>query len=291
MKLVTFEFGDAKHLGILEEEVVVDLTANDPGLDDMVELIASGERMTARIAAASSGAPRYQRDELHLLAPIPRPRKNVIAVGRNYLEHAREFSESGFDASEKQSIPDHPIIFTKAPTSVIGPDDPIVSANDPSDTTDYEGELGVVIGRGGARLQRAEAMDHVFGYTIINDVTARDLQQRHVQWYIGKSPDTYCPMGPCLVTADEIPDIGSARIRTHVNGQLRQDARIDQLIFDIATLITVLSSVATLEPGDVIATGTPPGVGIGFQPPRFLAPGDLVEVEIEGIGSLHNPVV
>lgn len=291
MKLVTFQMDGDRHLGLVEGDTVVDLTVGDPGLADMVDLIALGDDIAARVAAALRDGRRLLLADVLLLAPIPRPRKDIAAVGRNYLEHAREFSDSGFDASEKQSVPDHPIFFTKAPTSVVGPDEAIDTTNDPTSTTDYEGELGVVIGRPGIRIRRQEAMAHVFGYTVLNDVTARDLQKRHVQWHIGKSPDTYCPMGPWLVTADEIPDIAAAWLRTRVNGELRQEAPVADLIFDIPTLIETLSSVMTLEAGDVIATGTPVGVGIGFNPPVYLGPGDVVEVEIEGIGTLRNPVV
>jgi 2-keto-4-pentenoate hydratase/2-oxohepta-3-ene-1,7-dioic acid hydratase in catechol pathway len=227
---------------------------------------------------------------MQLLAPL-RPRKNVIAVGRNYRDHAREFSQSGFDASEKQMIPDSPVIFTKAPTSVIGPGEPIVLANDPTGTTDYEGEMAVVIGRTARNVGVGDALDHVFGWTIVNDVTARDLQRRHVQWFVGKSPDTFCPMGPAITTIDELPDIGSSWLRTRVNGEPRQEAPISDLIFDVPTLIATLSEVMTLEPGDVIATGTGHGVGIGFDPPIYLAPGDVVEISIDGIGTLSNPVV
>ena len=237
-----------------------------------------------------ASAPRHSSDRVRLLAPL-RPRKNVIAVGRNYRDQAKEFSDSGFDASEKQVIPDHPVIFTKATTAVIGPGDPIVLANDPTGTTDYEGEMAVVIGRTARNVAREDSLDHVFGWTIVNVVTARDLQKRHVQWFVGKSPDTFCPMGPAIITIDELPDIGASWLRTRVNGELRQEAPISDLIFDVPALVATLSEVMTLEPGDVIATGTGQGVGIGFDPPVYLAPGDVVEITIDGIGTLSNPVV
>ncbi len=289
MRLVTFAHEDRSKLGVLEGDTVLDVGAADPSLPaHMVDLIASGSLDGVRAAAA--GASRLALDGVRLLAPIPRPRKNVIAVGRNYRDHAKEFSASGFDASEKQMIPDHPVIFTKSPTSVVGPDEPIVLANDPTGTTDYEGEMGVVIGRAGRYIRREDALDHVFGWTVVNDVTARDLQKRHVQWFIGKSPDSFCPMGPCITTVDELPDIGESWIRTWINGELRQEAPISALIFDVPTLIATLSEVMTLEPGDVIATGTGLGVGIGFDPPRYLQAGDVVEIAIDGIGTLRNPV-
>ncbi|MFP3913259.1 MAG: fumarylacetoacetate hydrolase family protein [Actinomycetota bacterium] len=287
MKLVTYLEGDEGRLGLVEGDSVVDLTALDAGPDDMVDLIASGSRALSRLAARAGEAHRLPREGVKLDAPL-RPRKNVFAVGRNYLEHVREVP--GEDAATRPP-PSHPILFTKPPTSVIGPGVAIDTSHDPTGTTDYEGELGVVIGPAAKRVAPSEAFAHVFGYTVVNDVTARALQRRHGQWLIGKGPDTYCPMGPWIVTADEIPDVSSLAIRTTVNGELRQSGTLADLIFDIPTLISTISSVITLEPGDVIATGTPSGVGAGFDPPRFLQPGDTVEVTVEGIGTLSNPVI
>jgi 2-keto-4-pentenoate hydratase/2-oxohepta-3-ene-1,7-dioic acid hydratase in catechol pathway len=292
VRLVTFEHNGTTSIGVDLDGEIVDVGTADPEIPgDMVDLIALGDAGLERVRAATTTGPRLSADQVRLLAPIPVPRKNVIAVGRNYRDHAKEFSDSGFDASEKQMVPDHPVVFTKSPTSVVGPGVAIDTGNDPSGTTDYEGELAVVIGKPAKAVTAERAMDHVYGYTVVNDVTARGLQKKHVQWFIGKSPDTYCPMGPCLTTADELPDIGSAWLRTWVNGELRQEAPISALIFDVPTLITTLSEVMTLEPGDVIATGTALGVGIGFDPPRYLQPGDQVEIAIDGIGTLHNPVV
>lgn len=295
MRLVTFVPADGvqrdgqRHIGAMDGDAVVDLSAGDPGLPaDMVEMIAAWD--PGRVAIAQERGPRMPLSDVRLLAPL-RVRKNVFAVGRNYHDHAHEFSKSGFDASEKKVIPEHPVIFTKAPTSVIGPDEPIVLANDPTGTTDYEGEMAVVIGRRCRRATRENALTSVFGWTIVNDVTARDLQQKHVQWFVGKSPDTFCPMGPCITTIDELPDIRSSSLQTTVNGELRQKVSISDLIFDVESLIMTLSEVMTLEPGDVIATGTGVGVGIGFDPPKFLTSGDLVEVSIDGIGTLRNPVL
>jgi len=292
MRIVTFEDRNGRRVGVLDGEEVADVTAVDRELPaEMVDLVELGSSGLERLRTALASAPRLGSGSLQILAPIPRPRKNVMAVGRNYRDHAKEFSESGFDASEKQMIPDHPVIFTKAPTSVIGPGVAINTANDPLGTTDYEGELAFVIGTPAKAVPPERAMDHVYGYTIVNDVTARDLQKRHVQWFIGKSPDTFCPMGPCITTIDELPDIGASWMRTWVNGELRQEAPISALIFDVPTLIATLSAVMTLEPGDVVATGTGLGVGIGFDPPRYLQPGDRVEVAIDGIGRLSNPVI
>jgi 2-keto-4-pentenoate hydratase/2-oxohepta-3-ene-1,7-dioic acid hydratase in catechol pathway len=181
-----------------------------------------------------------------------------------------------------------PIIFTKWPNSVIGPGVPIPTANDYTDTTDYEGELTVVIGEGGRNIAARDAFDHVYGYTIVNDVSARTLQNRHRQWFLGKSLDGYCPMGPCLLTADEVKDVGTMHLVTRVNGEVRQDAMVSQLIFDIPTLIETISRVMTLEPGDLIATGTCAGVGIGFDPPKYLKQDDVVAITIDPIGTLEN---
>ena len=207
-----------------------------------------------------------------------------------YHEHAKEFAGSGFDASTKDVIPEAPVVFTKPPTSVSGPNDPIPSHLDPTLSTDYEGELAVVIGKAGRGIRRADALAHVFGYTIVNDVTARTLQHKHRQWVLGKGIDGFCPMGPAILTADAAPDPTTLRVTTWVNGERRQDASVTDLIFDIPTLIECISAGITLEPGDIIATGTPAGVGIGFDPPRFLKPGDIVRIEVKGIGVLENPV-
>jgi 2-keto-4-pentenoate hydratase/2-oxohepta-3-ene-1,7-dioic acid hydratase in catechol pathway len=250
----------------------------------VVEQIARGGALPATGAPIALGAVR-------LLAPLPRPRRNLFCIGKNYHAHAKEFAGSGFDSSAKSGgdIPQHPIVFTKVPECVIGPDDVIAIPAEVSTAIDYEVELAVVIGRGGKRIARSDAMKHVWGYTIVNDVTARDWQSRHQQWDLGKSFDTFCPMGPWLVSADEL-DGGATRVRCWVNDELRQDASTRDLIFDIPTLIETISAGITLYPGDVIATGTPVGVGIGFNPPKYLKRGDTVRLEIDGIGVLANSV-
>lgn len=291
MRLVTFEQAERRRLGVLDHDDVLDVGDVAPDLpNDMVELIGLGPAALDKVAAALPQASRHAVESVRLLAPIPRPRKNIMAVGRNYRDHATEFSQSGFDASERQVVPDHPVIFTKPPSAVIGPGEPIDTANDPTNTTDYEGELAVVIGTTARRISPDRALDHVFGYTIVNDVTARALQKRHVQWFVGKGADGFCPMGPAIATADELPDVAGCWVRTWVNDELRQESRIS-LLFDVPTLIATLSRGITLEPGDVIATGTPVGTGMGFDPPVYLRPGDVVTVAIDGIGSLTNPVV
>jgi 2-keto-4-pentenoate hydratase/2-oxohepta-3-ene-1,7-dioic acid hydratase in catechol pathway len=290
VRLVTFSEGSAgPRIGAVVDGGVVDLTeaGSPPDMIDLIRLGPGGIQIAADAIAAITPIPR---ETVRIHAPLPRPSKDVMCVGRNYPEHAAEFSRSGFDASERSVVPEHPVIFTKAASSIVGPDEPILLANDPTGTVDYEGELAVVIGVGGRRIDTADAQAHVFGYTIVNDVTARDLQKRHVQWFLGKSPDTFCPMGPAIVTIDELPDIGTAWLRTRVNGERRQEAPISSLLFDIPSLISTISETMSLEPGDVIATGTPAGAGIGLEPPRFLAPGDLVEVSVDGIGTLRNPV-
>jgi 2-keto-4-pentenoate hydratase/2-oxohepta-3-ene-1,7-dioic acid hydratase in catechol pathway len=236
----------------------------------------------------ASGTGRLPLAQATLLAPIPRPARNLFCVGKNYRDHAREVQSSIVTAD---AVPELPIIFTKATTTVIGPGAPIPASLDPTASVDYEGELAVVIGRGGRGIARADAMRHVYGYTIVNDVTSRRLQKQHQQWFLGKSLDGFGPLGPAIVTADEVPDVGALRVRTTVNGELRQDGRVADLIFDIPALIETLARAMTLEPGDLIATGTPAGVGMGFTPPRFLKPGDVVAVTVEPIGTLENPVV
>lgn len=228
---------------------------------------------------------------LTLAAPVGPLTKNVICVGKNYHEHAKEFAQSGVDQSgDKQESPEFPVVFTKATSSLADPLQPVPASADPTGTVDYEGELGVVIGRRCSKVTAAEALDYVFGYTVVNDVTARALQQRHKQWFLGKSLDGFCPVGPWLVTADEMGPLDGQMLTTVVNGEQRQSAPLRDMIFDTATIIATVSAYVTLEPGDLIATGTPAGVGIGFRPPRYLVAGDVVTVSIEGIGTLTNPI-
>jgi 2-keto-4-pentenoate hydratase/2-oxohepta-3-ene-1,7-dioic acid hydratase in catechol pathway len=249
----------------------------------LIEMQARGEALPPLLAAVALSG-------VQITAPLPRPRRNIFCVGKNYFAHAKEFAGSGFDSSAKagEDIPDCPIYFTKVPESVVGPG-AAIEMPAASSAIDYEAELTVIIGRGGKGILAKDAMAHVWGYTIINDVTARDWQSRHKQWHLGKSFDTFCPMGPWLVSADEC-DGTRTGVRCYVNNELRQNASTTDLIFDIPKLIETLSAGITLYPGDVIATGTPVGVGIGFKPPKYLKSGDVVRVEIDGIGSLENPV-
>lgn len=278
-----------------EHNLVVDLSAAASGLpDSMLEFITQGTASLEKARNAfNSGNGRLALERIRLLAPIPRPARNVICIGKNYRAHVRELHGAGSAsiAGSGEAIPEKPIYFTKATTSVIGPDEPIPAVLDPTASVDYEGELAVIIGQGGRGITYADAMQHVYGYTILNDVTSRRLQRDHQQWFLGKSLDGFCPMGPAIVTADAIPDVSQLRVQTRVGAELRQDDVVASLIFDIPTLIETLSRTMTLEPGDIIATGTPAGVGMGFKPPRFLQKGDVVKITIEPIGTLENPVV
>ncbi|KAA0073216.1 fumarylacetoacetate hydrolase family protein [Tardiphaga sp. P9-11] len=288
MHLVTFLHEGQPTVGIADQALSQVSPLPRDVAPDMITLIANFDRLKGTLAAAG-GAP-LPIASVELLAPIPRPARNVFCVGKNYHEHAKEFAGSGFDSSAKEVVPEAPVIFTKPSSTVIGPGKSIPNYLDPTDSTDYEGELTVVIGRGGRGIKKQDALAHVFGYTIINDVTARTLQHKHRQWFIGKGIDGFCPMGPAILTADEMPDPTKMRLTTSVNGERRQDASVTDLIFDIPTLIECISAGITLEPGDLIATGTPAGVGLGFTPPRFLKKGDVVTIEVNGIGKLENPV-
>jgi len=291
MRLVSFVHGTRPGIGARnDDDRVVDFAA-DPGLPTtMRAFVAAGEAALERAADLVAVEPGVPLAEVRLLAPI-RPPNNVMCIGKNYADHAREFAGSGFDASQQQVVPTSPVVFTKARSSIVGPEDDVLVSADLTGTSDYEGELAVVIGRAGTRIREADAEQHVYGYTVVNDLTVRELQKRHVQFFLGKSAATYCPMGPHLVTRDEIPDITTCWVRTRVNGEQRQAAPVADLVFPIPTLIEAISASVRLEPGDVIATGTPAGVGIGFDPPRYLAPGDVLEVSVDGIGTLTNRAV
>ena len=289
MRLVTFTDSCGARIGLLDGDDVRDLLAADKHLPrDMVGLIAGGVPALAAVRAAAPHAPVVP--DARLLAPIPRTPKNIFCVGKNYHEHAKEFAGSGFDGGAKDVVPPYPVVFSKPHTAIIAQGEPILSALDPTGGLDYEGELAVVIGTGGRGISKANALAHVFGYTIVNDVTARHLQKRHSQWVLGKGLDSFAPMGPAILTTDAAPDPTKLELTTWVNGQQRQHAPVADLIFDIPTLIEAISAAITLEPGDVIATGTPAGVGIGFNPPVFLKPGDVVRISVTGIGTLENPV-
>jgi len=293
MKLLTAIIDGAATLGILEgERVLLPARAGFP-LASLMDLIEAGPeawqalRQCLTQLRGQAGA-QVGHGDLRLGAPIPRPRKNIICLGLNYADHARE---SAAAKGQPLALPDDPVVFTKSVTTVIGPRDPIPAQPEVTQQLDWEVELGVIIGVGGKGITRARALEHVFGYTIINDVSARDLQFRHKQFFLGKSLDGTCPMGPVIVTADEIPDPQSLQLRCWVNGALKQHGHTRDQIFDIASVIATLSRGMRLEPGDIVSTGTPAGVGFARQPPEFLRPGDVVECEIPEVGRLVNRVV
>lgn len=292
MKLLTFKQDGKPGAGYLDDNDQVVVCETGSGAERAVlDLVGRGESGLREWAGrGAAGAPRVALSEIDLLAPIPEPRRDIFCVGKNYHAHAAEFHSSGFDSSGKEEVPSAPVIFTKATTSVVGPGAPVLGSLDPTSTVDYEGELGVVLGQRAFKVGKAEAMGCVFGYVIINDVTSRELQRRHNQWVIGKGLDTFCPMGPWLVSADELEDVSALELETRINGETRQKARVADLIFDIPTLIETMSATMTLLPGDIIATGTPVGVGIGFRPPKYLKKGDRMEVSITGLGVLENEI-
>ena len=292
MKLVTFSTGTAQQVGVADTEagVVFDVSALLPSGVGVLEVVEGWSEYGSALREAGT-QPHHRLDSVHLLAPIPVPRRNIFCVGKNYRDHVVEFGRSGYDQPDRsEEMPEFPVMFSKTTTSVTGPFSDIEPHHDVTSELDYEAELGVIVGVGGRGISRERAFEHVWGYTIINDFTARDLQRRHKQWLIGKGLDTHCPMGPYAVSADEITDVTALQVESFVNGEPRQSAPVKDLIFDIPDLIATLSAGITLQPGDLIATGTPAGVGIGFDPPRFMVSGDLVEVSITGLGAQRNRI-
>ncbi|RRQ20140.1 FAA hydrolase family protein [Guyparkeria sp. SCN-R1] len=254
--------------------------------DSMLGLIKEWDAWKDRLPELIEQGPRRSLSDLRLEAPIPVPPRDILCVGKNYADHVNEVKALGYG-----SIPSHPIVFSKATTTINRPGGLVDISADPTETTDYEGELAVIIGEGGRYIDERDARDHVFGYTLINDVSSRDLQGRHVQWFLGKSIDGYAPMGPVIVTEDEAGAIRDWQLQTHVNGELRQDAAISQMIFSVPEIIATVSRYVTLMPGDIIATGTPSGVGAGHEPPVYLKPGDEVLVSCQPIGELRSRFV
>jgi 2-keto-4-pentenoate hydratase/2-oxohepta-3-ene-1,7-dioic acid hydratase in catechol pathway len=285
MRLASWTWGGRHYAGSISacgrEATPLAVADPVPGVLGLIDSLSRGEP-----APPAAGA-RLPVDAITLRAPLPRPRRGLFCVGRNYRAHAAELAGSVFRSQMPQEDR-WPIVFTKLAECVVGPHDAVrLPGAAASAQIDYESELAVVIGRGGRDIPRGRAMDHVFGYTVVDDVTARDVQMRHQQWDLGKNFDTFCPMGPWITTADEM-DGRDTRVRGWVNGELRQDASTRDMIFDIPTLIETCSRGITLMPGDVIATGTPAGVGMGFEPPRWLREGDVVRIEIDGIGVIEN---
>lgn len=298
MRFVTVEANQESFVGVvtqsLEKVVHISKVLASMGKEEklpstMVECIALGEWFIAEVKEAliwleqaeNRSDYEYSLADVKLLAPIPRPLKNIFCVGKNYAAHAIELGS-------KEDIPEYIMMFSKTPTTVIGHEGIVLNHKNVTECLDYEGELAVIISKAGKQIAKEDAMDYVFGYTIINDITARDLQDRHKQFLLGKSLDTSCPMGPYIVHKSLIANPGNLNIETKVNGEVRQSANTEQFIFNIPTIISTISQGMTLEPGDIIATGTPAGVGKGFKPPRYLNPGDVVEVTIDGIGTLRN---
>lgn len=294
MKFVTFRTSGETRLGVLDtKKGILDLTKCAPGLPrDMLGLIEGGESALAAVrravAAAGAGEAWLPLDGTPLAAPIPHPRKNVFCVGRNYKLHIIEMARA---RGVEPSFPPVPEFFSKPCTTVIGPEDGIERHAEHTQNLDYEVELAVVIGRRVRDLRADEALGAVFGYTIVNDVTARDAQRAHGQWFKGKSYDTFCPMGPSIVTADEFGDPSGHRISLKVNGETRQDSNTADLLFGVPQILASLSAALTLEPGDIIATGTPSGVAQGMTPQKWLQPGDVVEAALDGVGILRNRVI
>ena len=285
MRWASWQWGGRDHVGTISpdgrEATPLAVADASRGVLPLIQALARGETLPS-----PSGA-RLPVEVITLRAPLPRPLRSLFCVGRNYHAHAAELATTVFRETMPADDP-WPIVFGKLPECVIGPHDAVqMPAASASIQIDYESELAVVIGRGGRDISRSRAMDHVFGYTIVNDVTARDVQMRHQQWDLGKSFDTFCPMGPWIVSADEL-DGRSTRVRGWVNGALRQDGLVKDMIHDIPTLIETCSRGITLYPGDVIATGTPAGVGMGLKPPQWLKAGDVVRIEIDGIGVIEN---
>lgn len=291
LRLITFADAAGPRPGLmLEGGRVLDLAAAGARFASMQALIEAGPFVVPAIRAIAEAPPEaalLDADAVTLLAPIPRPHRNVFCVGRNYQDHVAEGDRTrGITQSE---VPKYPQFFTKAPDAVIAPHAEIPSHATVTKYLDYEAELTLVIGTAGRDIAKADALKHVFGYTIANDVTGRDLQRRHGQWFKGKSLDRSCPLGPWIVPAEDL-DASDLAIKLWINGEQRQSSRTSKMIFDIPEIIHQLSAGFTLLPGDVIMTGTPEGVGYAMDPPRILTTGDRVEIEIEGIGRLENPV-
>lgn len=298
MKFVTATIHNQPFIGLIQGEKVLELQKAERKLfelatlpNSLLECLEMGERFVSHIKqleewlkkAEDTESYLYSLTEVTILAPIPNLKKNIFCVGKNYRDHAIELGSAA-------DVPEHLMLFSKAPTSVIGLSEEIDPNLHLTNEIDYEGELAIIIGKKGKRISEDEALNYVFGYTILNDVTARDLQARHKQFLLGKSLDTSCPIGPYLVHKSAIADPNQLTIQTTVNGEVRQKGHTKDMIFSIENIISTISQGTTLEPGDIIATGTPAGVGKGFNPPKYLQPGDVVEIEIDGLGVLRNRV-
>lgn len=295
-KLVSFKCNNKLQWGILDGDEVYSaenlshaISVHLPeNLLDFISLGPNGlNRLKAKLKKEHCVIKSLNIDAITITAPIMNLRRNIFCIGENYVEHVGEF-EKNFNMEIQKKLPSCPVIFTKAASAIIGPEELIDSHPMITKALDYEGELAVVIGKKGMNISAENAMEYVYGYTILNDVSARDLQSKHGQWFHGKSLNTFAPMGPCILLKDEAPSF--FEIMTKVNGEIRQHATTKEFIFSISKIIQTLSEGTTLYAGDVIATGTPSGVGVGFTPPKYLRSGDLVEITISDIGTLSNSV-
>ncbi|HEY8283140.1 MAG TPA: fumarylacetoacetate hydrolase family protein [Chloroflexota bacterium] len=285
MRLVTYRDGGDARVGAIHGDRVIDLSGLAPDMQSLIEQGETGtERARAAVEAATSSQPLTA---VTLLAPLPRPRKNIVCLGMNYALHAYESARA---RGNPEVLPEYPVFFTKAPTSVIGPDAVVPLHQAETSQLDWEVELAFIMGRTARDVRESEALGYVFGYTVLNDVSARELQSQHQQFFRAKSLDGCGPLGPWIVTADEIPDPHALGLRLRVNGETMQESSTGDQIFKIPTIIAVLSHGMTLEAGDIISTGTPAGVGMGRHPQVWLKDGDVMEAEVDGIGVLRNTV-
>jgi 2-keto-4-pentenoate hydratase/2-oxohepta-3-ene-1,7-dioic acid hydratase in catechol pathway len=292
MKLITYRAGDGEaRLGVLDGEKVVDLqrageAAGKRLPSDMRSFIALGEAGLDDAEAALKTGAGVVAGPVKILPPL-KPQKNVFCVGRNYMKHIEE----GFRArGAPVRMPEYLELFSKPPTTVIGQDDEIVWDSRATQQLDYEVELALIIGKSGKDIPADKAYEHIYGYSIGNDVSAREVQRNHGQWFKGKSFDTFCPLGPCIVPKRDLPNAQALQLSTKVNGEIRQNENTSDMLYNIPRIIEILSTSLTLEQGDVIITGTPSGVGMGMNPTGFMKDGDVVECEVEGIGVLRNRV-
>lgn len=297
MRLVTYEIEHREGLGVMSRDGkwIFPLRSMDMDYKTMQQLIENISESEKQLLEYMSSQDPYKIrgaapiEEVKLLAPIPHPRQDVICLGINYMDHAEEsarFKKEDFNGERPYAV-----YFSKRVNQAVNPGDGIPSHSDIVKDLDYEAEMAVIIGKEASHVPENQVKDYIFGYTIINDVSARTIQNRHKQWYFGKSLDGFLPMGPCIATVDELEFPPKVQVQSRVNGELRQNENTSRLLFGVAYIVSELSQGMTLKPGTIIATGTPAGVGMGFNPPKFLKPGDVVECSVEGIGSITNPVV
>ena len=297
MRLVTYEIEHREGLGVMSRDGkwIFPLRSMDMDYKTMQQLIENISESEKQLLEYMSSQDPYKIrgaapiEEVKLLAPIPHPRQDVICLGINYMDHAEESAR--FKKEEFNGERPYAVYFSKRVNQAVNPGDGIPSHSDIVKDLDYEAEMAVIIGKEASHVPEAQVKDYIFGYTIINDVSARTIQNRHKQWYFGKSLDGFLPMGPCIATVDELEFPPKVQVQSRVNGELRQNENTSRLLFGVAYIVSELSQGTTLKPGTIIATGTPAGVGMGFNPPKFLKPGDVVECSVEGIGSITNPVV